>query len=378
MRARPTRASPRRWAWALALTLGLAAVEAAPLGAQSLNAYHASWMGDAWREAPLGELDRIYLFEWRVQNDGLVADRQGWPQRWLALRAATRAQAVALDATLTLLDTPTLERVFSRAESRAQLMQTALAVLADPDFDGLQIDFETTAAPSPRSLNAFRDWLAELDTQRRVQHPGKALSGFWQWQQSPNLYDAASLARFDQVVVQGYDAHHPGATHAGPVAPLGGEDRLTWHKALDALRASGMPLQRFVFGYPFFGYEWQVATPPPRGRSLQTARPVTWAALDATLLPDLNLHVAARVADWGAQVEASSGSSSYAHANGDGSWTEGWFESAESLQAHARWLQQHSLGGLAFFVLGYDAHALLGRAIATRGARTLEGWLAAR
>lgn len=361
-----------RW-WLLVGALSLAGSSAWALG---LNAYHAWWMGDVWRDSPLGELDRIYLFEWRVQVDAQVSDRLGWPQRWRGLRAATRAQGVALDVTLTLLDTPTLERLFSRADTRDQLLQTCLATLADPDFDGLQLDFEVTATPSERTQRAFRDWLAELDTQRRQRHPGKALSAFWQWTHSPNLYDTAALARLDQVVVQGYDAHHPGAANAGPLAPLRGTDTLTWFKALDAVRATGLPGERFVFSYPFFGYEWQVGTPPPRGRSLQPARTTTWAEVDALLLPELRVHVTGRVAAWGSQVEARSGSSYYAQFNGNNTWTEGWFESADSLIERTQWLTQQGQGGLAFFVLGYDNGALLGRAITARGARTLEGWLA--
>ena len=66
-----------------------------------------------------------------------------------------------------------------------------------------------------------------------------------------------------------------------------------------------------------------------------------------------------RVRQYGAVHDAASGSAYYQFRKPGGQFVEGWFEDWWTLDLKHYYLMQERLGGIAFFVLGYDNGQLI-------------------
>ncbi len=316
--------------------------------------YLGWWLPASWRSVALEKFDRLLFFQLEVSADGSIAQRHGWPEQWQDLRQAVRLNATPLDLTLTLLDVPTFAALFDSDTAVQRLLDQAAALAADDDVAGLQLDVEIYTLIDSTKLARYQQFVRALALQLHQQQPRKNLSVFFPLGGKTTLYDAATLADVDQVVLQGYDAHWAESKVAGPLAPLTGSDAMTWEKAVAQASSLDIPKSRLILGFPLFGYEWPVLrrTPrsPTRGKGVNT----TFAPVPSSLLPDITVNVQQRVLQYGATHDAVSGSSSYQFKNANGQHVEGWFEDWWALQRKTNYLIEQQLGGIAFFLLGYD------------------------
>jgi spore germination protein YaaH len=360
------------WVWR-ALLLALLVIQPLAQG-QPLKAmgYLGWWLPDSWRSLPLQEFDRLFFFELKVDATGTIAERHGWPEEWNALQSATAQRQVPLDLTLTLFDAATFNALFSSTSAVERLLKESLELANTPLVAGLHLDFEIYEGASTQALGQYRAFLKTLADQLHAMTPAKSLSVFIQAGGNPALYDANTLTAIDFVVVQGYDAHYPGSKTAGPVAPLSGPDMLTWQKAAASNLALGVPKDRMVFAFPLYGYEWLVKDGKPRSIVKAEGATTTFAAVSADLLPRVQTNVTQRVQRYGAVHDASTGSAYYKFKNDLGKWTEGWFEDWWSLGQKFDFLNQEQLGGVAFFMLGYDQDELVRYYLQRRGPKSIE------
>jgi len=316
--------------------------------------YLGWWLPESWRSVPLEKFDRLLFFELQVNADGSIAQRHGWPDQWRDLRQATRESRTPLDLTLTLLDTPTFETLFGSDVAAQHLLEQAVELSTHPDVAGLQLDFEIYTAIEANKLTRYQKFVRALAVQLHQQLPKRNLSIFFPLGGKSVLYDADTLADLDQVVLQGYDAHWIESKTAGPVAPLTGKDTVTWEKAVGQALALDVPKTRLLLGFPLFGYEWQVLRRTPRSATLGKGISTTFAPVAHYLLPDIPVNVRDRVMKYGAWHDAKSGSSSYQFKLPNCHYVEGWFEDEWALKRKTDYLIAQQLGGIAFFLLGYD------------------------
>lgn len=316
--------------------------------------YLGWWLPESWRSVPLEKFDRLQFFELQVAADGSVEPRHGWPDEWPELRQAIRESGTPLDLTLTLLDSPTFEKLFASDASAQYLLEQCMSLVAHEDVAGLQLDFEVYTVVEMTTLARYQKFVRTLAQQLHQQQPVKNLSIFFPLGGKSVLYDAVTLTDVDQVVLQGYDAHWTGSKTAGPVAPLSGKDALTWEKAVAEALKLGVPKSRLILGFPLFGYEWRVLRHAPRSSTLGKGASTTFAPVEHLLLPDIPVNVRDRVKQYGASHDAVSGSSSYRFKLSNGRYVEGWFEDWWALERKTDYLIDQQLGGIAFFLLGYD------------------------
>ncbi len=74
-------------------------------------AYLGWWLPDSWRKAPLSELDRLLFFDLKVNANGKIIERNGWPEKWVDLRIAVKQNKTPLDLTLTLFDSSSFDQL---------------------------------------------------------------------------------------------------------------------------------------------------------------------------------------------------------------------------------------------------------------------------
>ena len=341
----------RFWVYAL-LGLSLSGGVMAADSAQAWG-YFAWWLPQSWRSTPLKQLDRLLFFELRVGPLGLITERNGWPEKWGDLREALRASATPLDLTLTILNERDFESVFSSATATRQLLDQAVKLASDQEVAGLHLDFEVYNALPTASLTRFRQFVVELSKSLRAHRPVKALSVFLPIGGASQIYDARSLASLDHIVAQGYDAHWRSGPNAGPVAPLDGDSEVTWKKAVAQSLSLGVRRDKILLSYPLYGYEWPTQEKNPRGLVRGEGMTTTLAPVDPRFLPAIQVNVQDRVKLYGATNDALSGSSYYQYQK-NGLWTTGWFEGSWAIDKKMSYLQGQKLGGMAFFLLGYD------------------------
>lgn len=322
-------------------------------------AYSVWWLPDGWRDAPLRHFDRLFFFELKVNSSGEIAERNGWPEKWVDLRLAAKQKKTPLDLTLTLFDPATFGSLFNSTEAIQRLLEEAVKLAREDGVAGLQLDFEIYTAIAPETLARYRSFVRELAYRLRRQSPSRNLSIFFPIGGASSLYDAATLKLVNQVVLQGYDAHWKGSKTAGPLSPLNGNEVATWKKAVAQGVALGVPKARMLLSFPLYGYEWEVKGQTPRSETIGSGVTTSFALLPDGLLPDIQFNVLERVKKYGASHDPVSGSSYYQFKRKNGEFVEGWFEDMRTLKLKSDYLDEEKLGGVAFFPLGYDGGQLV-------------------
>ncbi len=337
--------------------------------------YLGWWMPQSWRTVPMGQFDRLMFFQLNVAPNGEIKERHGWPEKWVDLRLAVQQNNTPLDLTLTLFEPAAFNSLFSSLDATQRLLDEASALAEQPGIAGLQLDFEIYTLAQPDAIERYRSFVLQLSKRLRQQTPPRHLSVFFPVGGDSKLYDAATLKQVDHVVLQGYDAHWPGSKTAGPVAPLSGSDAVTWEKAVAQGLSLGVPKDRLILSFPLFGYEWPVKNDKLRSPTQGAGLPTSFAPISGDLPGELRFNVQDQVKHYGATHDPASGSSYYQYKKADGQFVEGWFEDWWSLSRKTDYLMEQRLGGMAFFLLGYDDGQLVNYFFQRRGRKNLQDFI---
>ena len=321
---------------------------------QEIWAYHAYWMGDAWRNHDLRAFERLLFMDLPIGKNGRVQDTRGWPDQWATLRARARAANVQIDPAFTILTPDVFTAVFSSPAARRRLV--ADIVFLARFSRGVHLDIEVYEDVPAAAVEGYRTFLVEL---RRAldTKPGKILTAFVPAGSSVN--GAAELALFDAIIAQGYDVHWKLSPNTGPVAVLDGESQATWRTAASLLSEKRVPPNKILFSTPFYGYEWPTVSGEPRAATRGEAAIITYAPVSAAILPDIRTNALSRTRQHGLRRDMASGSPWYAFRDKEG-WRQGWFDDHISLAPRLDFVRKGGYRGVAVFVLGYDNGELLG------------------
>lgn len=340
--------------------------------AQKAWGYIGWWLPDGWRSVPLGQFDRLLLIEMKADSSGKINERNGWPEDWTDLRLAAEQHNTPLDLTLTLEDPASFDVLFSSIEATQRFLDEAMSLAAQSGVAGLQLDVEIYGVARSEAIKRYQGFVRQLAERLHQYSPARNLSIFFPMGGDSQLYDAATLQLVDQVVLQGYDAHWLSSKTAGPVAPLIGDEPVTWKKAVASGTSLGVPKERLLVSFPLFGYEWRVMEPKLRSATIGKGVSTTFAPVAAGLLPEMQFSVQEQVKQYGASHDPLTGSSYYQFKRENGDFIEGWFEDWWSLGRKSDYLADEKLGGIAFFLLGYDSGQLVDFFLKRRGPRGRE------
>lgn len=359
--------------WRLSLVVWLVAWWFQPLAladAPKAWGYVGWWLPEGWRSIPLDEIDRLLFVEIKVDGTGNIVQRNGWPEQWTELRNAAQRHKTPLDLTLTLQDPANFDILFSSPAATQRLLDETTGLANQVGVSGLQLDFEIYTRAQPQAIERYQGFVRELARRLHQLTPPSNLSVFFPMGGESALYDAPTLASLDHVMLQGYDTHWPGSSAAGPVAPLIGNEFTTWTKGVAQAAALGVPKERMLLGFPLFGYEWQVKGPALRSPTIGQGISTTFAPVATNLLRGMEINIRDRVRQYGATHHSSTGSAYYQFKNESGQFFEGWFEDWWSLTRKTDYLVSEKLGGIAFFLLGYDNGQLVNYFLMRRGHRS--------
>jgi len=336
---------------ALMVCWTLLGAQAAPLAGWG---YVGWWMPKSWASIKKGQFDRLLFFELKVSANGEVTDRHGWPSEWAGLREHAVAIDTPVDLTLTLFSAEEFNALFTSVAATRTLLNTCADLVAPFPGVGLQVDFEIFGTAEPQAIENYRTFIKELSSMLRAHQPSRHFSASLLASGAAPLYERGTLNLFDHVVIQGSDAHWVGSKSAGRVAPLRGSDAWTWEKALAYATSLGVNHEKALLSFPLFGYEWSVSNRKPRSSTIAKGAPTSFAPLQDVATSEIATSVLERVRDFGAVYDPPSGSSHYHFQRPDGQHVQGWFEDWWSLDQKIDFTISQSLGGIAFFLVGYD------------------------
>lgn len=331
---------------------------------QTAIGYVGWWLPNGWRTVTELPLERLHFFDIAITESGELGDRHGWPDQWGDLLAHAANKEIPIDVTLTLMDARIFHRVFSSSTAVSTLLEQTLALASLPSVAGIHLDVEMYGVLDASDVAAYRGFVRSLIKRLGDLRPAKSTSVFLPFQSQSYLYDTTSLQGISHVVIQGYDAHWLESKNAGPIAPLDGPYALTWKKAVAYADGIGIPRALQFMGYPLYGYEWKVLGAASPNATTQGKGVVTTFAPQKTGVQTgepLNVSVIQRVISHGATFDPVSASSYYTYRTDQGQRWIGWFEDWWGLGKKAAYVSQTQLGGLAFFLLGYDDGVLVQR-----------------
>ena len=342
--------------WGLALCCACTAGAATELRAWG---YVGWWLPEGWRSVELHELERVMFFDLQIQSDGSIGERHGWPDQWAELIKATQQSQTPIDVCVTLMDVRNFQQVFNSPPHVQKLQSEILGLLAQEAVSGIHLDVEIYDAVPPKTLEAFRNFVQDIALQVQARSDNKQISVFVPIGGVTALYDGLTLATLNRVVLQGYDAHWKDGQTAGPVAPLDGPGVLTWTKLVALGKGWGIPPERLLLGFPLYGYEWRVKDNRLLSATLGPGTSTTFAPMVPQLVPEFSVSVRERVLRYGASYDAKTASAYYQFRKSDGVRVQGWFDDWWTLLRKSEYLLQEKVGGMAFFLLGYDDGQLL-------------------
>lgn len=316
---------------------------AAAQSAPAALGYLPWWIAPGWKALPLAKLDRVALFDMTIDPAGRVAARD-----WEKL-AAPLAD-IPLDVTLTLFEHAQFDALFSDTARRARLLAAVSALAAQRFVAGIHLDIEGYAEARPAALAGFRDWLAELDGERR--RLGKYLSAFYPASDSFRPYNRAVAQRIDYWVAQVYDAHWSESKLTGALVTRDIQNPVAVPRALARLAALGVAPRSVLLSVPLYGWEWDADSEHPGASTRGRARLLTYNETPPELMPNDRLAASALAREHGQRRDAEE-TPYYAYRDG-AQWRQGWYEDVHSLTRKLAHERAQGYAGLAFFPLGYD------------------------
>jgi spore germination protein YaaH len=313
-------------------------------------------MQDAWQDYDLGLYDKVLFFELPVSQDGSIPERYGWPEDWTGLIDAVHGAGGKVAPTFAILDPATFSSVLGSPENRKRLEDTVLHLVRESGADGAHLNFEIFEPSTPAARAGFSQLARALRGRLREYKPSAELTVFLPGFDHGEAYDEVALAdAADYLIVQGYDMHWLNAPTAGPVAPLRGWNGASWEGITARFTAMGIDRRHLVMAAPYYGYEWPTVSATPGAATRGEGVPITFAPVSQDLL--IQISASQRLGQHRLQRDPESGSPYYTYRGASG-WYQGWFEDRESLEAKYRFVTQRGLGGVAVFLLGYDAGRL--------------------
>jgi spore germination protein len=169
----------------------------------------------------------------------------------------------------------------------------------------------------------------------------------------PRLTAATELAQIaDFIVLMAYDFHYINSYLTGPVAPIGGVDKIREYDVETALKLALniIPPQKLILGIPLYGYEWETLsnrlgapTIPGGGatasnRRIEELMSTCEACLEAFDKQSQQPYLIFPAGKYFHQI---------------------FYENEESMQRKLKLAQKEQIAGVALWALGYEGERIL-------------------
>jgi spore germination protein YaaH len=211
--------------------------------------------------------------------------------------------------------------------------------------DGINIDFEAMSSSLAQSFRTFIVQLGDSLQKRNKELTVCLPSVDW----SKTMFDAAFFSVTKPYVayyfLMEYAYYWSGSSTAGPVAPLGNGSRtLDITNSINTYLSIGLPPEKFIAGFPYYGYDWPVVNSARMAATTATGKSVLYNAAKQKL-PTLPAQDKFFDLEWNVPW--------YRYNNGT-NWQQAWYDDSISLAMKYNTVKMRGLGGTGMWALGYD------------------------
>ncbi|PIS09641.1 hypothetical protein COT75_00365 [Candidatus Beckwithbacteria bacterium CG10_big_fil_rev_8_21_14_0_10_34_10] len=308
-------------------------------------------------------LDQLIYFSLTVLEDGYLLKEEygetepGWhhlnrPETKEIFRKL-RQRRIKVFLSFSSFEASIMAEVVANESKRALLISEIKKIYELYDLDGVDIDFEYFPLYSDDQfgynfnlfLKELKSALKEVDSQAMISvdiYPKAMIDG-----QPYNLEEMVKIV--DQIILMAYDFTQSRTRYTGPVAPLNKSslDDYSISMAVNSfkLRIKDKSNQKkLILGIPLYGYKWRTIDDSYRAKSYSYLGEMISYKRAQEMIKEMNLQI-----NWDATA-----SSPWISYNQNGAWWQTYFENYDSLVTKFKLAKQNSLGGIAFWALGYE------------------------
>lgn len=165
-----------------------------------------------------------------------------------------------------------IESIVDNKTHAKNSIESIIQTLTQYHFDGINIDFEYIGSPNKSTKDNFSSFVSDLASACKITLPDCEISIdiLADTGAKDRIHDLKVISNsLDYIIIMAYDFYRSSSTTAGPVAPLRGKcnDKvLSPCLEYDVVSSVSdiskqVPTKKLILGLPFYGYEWQVASP---------------------------------------------------------------------------------------------------------------------
>lgn len=243
----------------------------------------------------------------------------------------------------------TLESIVNHPLRRKRVIEQALELLQQKNFDGINIDFEHSNSPSSSTSQNFTRFVQDLTKAVKLKSPAYLVSidVYADSLVKNRIYQVETISLFvDHIIIMAYDFHRANSISAGPVAPLRSAHPASYYSLTKTMADfyQAVPKEKLILAVPYYGYEWQTASE----KFGASAYPGSGAL--ATYKRVINLVEAQSVKiNW----DSISMTPWLVYKNG-GQTKQIYFDNPYSLSLKYQLIKEADIAGVALWALGYD------------------------
>jgi spore germination protein YaaH len=323
-----------------------------PLAAQKLEALWYSTRSEASTQSFLAHADQISIISPQV----FFMDSTGVITGAIDARVVAAAHAKGVKVVPLVMnpgfDQPTIHRVITVAEARANAIANLVTLCRDNHFEGIQFDIENVHIADKDALTSFmRESAVALHAigctvsaavvPRTSEDRGPTSYHQWIFDNWRGVYDYKALAdALDFLSFMTY-AQHTGGSTPGPVAGY------TWMEdALEYVLSLGVPPAKISLGIPSYSDWWYPVYEEKTGSRMRGSD-ISYAKAESLLAKS-----GARTT-WDEKDK-----SPYAFWSNAGVYEHLWIEDARAFSAKLELVRKYRLRGYSVWVLGLEDPAV--------------------
>ena len=309
------------------------------------------------------ELDELVFSGVDVSDDGsLVWDAQSKKINngdYLKLKANIKANGGKNILGIKLFEDDKIDSFLASEEAKSRLLAEVADEVKVGNFDGVNIDFEYMNNPI-RILDD--DFVSFLISTKTAGWKEIGIDGFANTILKGSQGGLQKLLNnVDSMVVMAYDFHRPGASQAGPVAPVNAEvGERSIAEILAKISDYELQKDKVVMAYPLYGYEWETETSGfgsatktgGYGRTVQFKESVGFTGVswnDEAMSPWLAFNQMQAVRKTVVVKKKKKTETEWIDQP-----HEVYFENKKSLELKIEMTKQAQIGGVGYWALGYE------------------------
>jgi len=246
--------------------------------------------------------------------------------------------------TVRMVDSDTNDEVLGSVESQNKIINDAIGIAKQHDFDGLVLDFEYNSVFGGK-VNDVSSLYKVFSEKTKSENLKFAVTLYGDVFYRKRPYDVAQIEKYsDEIMIMAYDLHKSRG-EPGPNFPLSAGKKYGYgYDLLFADLEKVVPAEKITVIFGMYGYDWKV---DEQERPITLASSITTAQVVAHYINKCGSLNCTQFKD------PVSGETEINYVDENKKYHIIWYENEESVEKKEKFLRQRGVGSVAFWAYGY-------------------------